>query len=328
MPRFQKKPPPLTKTGERLAAARDELASVQARITDLGRQRSEALLDDRDAEAKQLALQLDELAQTARGLEDKVRLLMEKQQQEEQELAAEELAKKIEHVEDIILERDRAGKEMARCIKMLDNSFRRMFKANRAIRAAWKWGNGEENALLLGDNDLANLIRFESYRIGARPALGGGKLPAADHDGPSLPGGKSPRLEWLGTPERIMPLVDHLKQVSEWASRTLRGQGALPPPVEARLQPAATETPSPMESTSPDQAAAEVTSAPAAQDNGDINYNNVKPPPATTLSRSGRTLGQLYQEQSRLAALDPNDESVERQYQLVLDEIRELMEAA
>jgi hypothetical protein len=309
-------------TATRLSAARDELVAVQARINDLGRQRAEALLDDRDAEAKQLAIQLDELTQTQRGLEDKARLLTERVQEEEQELAAAELAKKIEHVEDLILERDRAGKEMARCIKMVDNAFRRMFKANRAIRAAWSWGNGEQGALLIGDNDLANLIRYEAYRIGARPQLLGGQFPAADHDGPSLPFGRSPRLEWLGTPEKITPLVDMLKQVADYASRILRGQGALPP-VEAP-QPAASAEPWPLtESTTPP---AEVSAAP--QGSGDVNLNNVKPPPAGTLSKSGRTLGQLYQEQSRLAGLDPNDEKVEAAYQAVVAEIAELMEAA
>ena len=52
----------------------------------------------------------------------------------------------------------------------------------------------------------------------------------------AFPGGKSPRLEWVGTPEKIPPFVDTLKAGSAHASAIMRGDRAPTPPTAQQIE--------------------------------------------------------------------------------------------
>jgi hypothetical protein len=91
----------------------------------------------------------------------------------------------------------------------------KVFALNRAILAAWPWGNNL-GAVLLGDGMVVNALRNEIYRVSGRPPATGG-MPG-DPRGPSYPGGVAEDIMWAMMPERIKPIVEKFAAASASAS--------------------------------------------------------------------------------------------------------------
>src|SRR5262249_34679699 len=104
-------------------------------------------------------------------------------------------------------------------------------------RAAWPAGDSHTAALAanadgcaLSSAAIATLVKYELYRIGSRPFVGG-------HPGavgqPHFPGGACPRMEWAMTPEKIVPFATAVATASRTAVDAMRNRldplAALPP---------------------------------------------------------------------------------------------------
>ena len=202
-------------TSERLAQARSDLEAVEQRIRELETQRTAALLSDNDRDATALGLRIDEARQAARTITDKCALLHTAMEKEEADRREKERLARVEEVEGHIGVRDKAGAAAAAAIVALDKAFRGMFEANRKIRESWSWDAGQQAALQIGDGALVRMIEHELFRVGHRAMLFGGMDQFRPSEGPSLPGGRSPKLEWAQLPDRCQALVDELAQVSK-----------------------------------------------------------------------------------------------------------------
>jgi hypothetical protein len=84
------------------------------------------------------------------------------------------------------------------------------------------------------------LLQFEFYRVGARPFLGGRPGEIAEQN---FPGAAVPRNEWRGTPDKITPFADALRQASKFAVDMMRGKldplAAVPPVTATTDEPTA-----------------------------------------------------------------------------------------
>jgi hypothetical protein len=307
-------------TATTLAFASRALKVLEQEGAGLSAARDKALLDGASAtEISKLDKQIEVNRHAAATEKDRIRLLEGKLVSEQAEQQEREKQKKISQVLKDIAVRDAAGSEVADAIAMLDRGFRKMWTASRKIREAWPWDAGQQSALLIGDQALVQLVQYETFRVGSRPALGGGQFPV-NHDGPSLPGGKSPRLEWLQQPEKIPALTDQLKQVATWADAVMRTGQAPEPVVEV-------STPAPKISAE-DAAIDKIfqrpepdAPVPVSQQRG-VNPQNVHVD-ATAKSSSGRTIAQLWNELSRLSNMEQTPD-VERQHAALVAELAEV----
>jgi hypothetical protein len=223
----------------RLEIAQAALEDCKQKCAELEGKRREALLADNDAQAARLGTAIEEQRRLADVHRDKIALLEQEAAREARERQVRERRGLIERIEAKLAERDKAGAELVEAIKAADAAFIKMVDLGRDIGAAWPWPSHDMAPIMIGPGPIHGAIEAELYRLTARPFLGGGQ-PETKHAGLKFPGAKSPRLEWMGVPDRITPLADVLASASGLASSIMRdGRGSADKPVEpAAPQPA------------------------------------------------------------------------------------------
>ncbi|MFO1099738.1 MAG: hypothetical protein U1E81_16095 [Xanthobacteraceae bacterium] len=212
----------------RLDEALEASEAGKRKLAELHAARNKALLADNDVEALKLAADIDLRAQAVRGITDKIELLKAEAEKEAAERRARERAALIARIEAKLKQRDEVGAELGETIAKADALFRRLFDIAKEVRSAWPWQHYEIPPILLGEPAIVRAVECELYRVGARPALGGG---VDRQRPPSFPGGKSPAIELALQPGAIRPLVDVLREASQHAGeimKTGRASGVVP----------------------------------------------------------------------------------------------------
>jgi hypothetical protein len=228
----QSAPPSAT---DRLAAAEAAIQEGNARLAELSQRRNEALLRDRDSEAAALALEIQESQRLVQGHSDKVGLLRAEVEREANEKRVRESEVQNKQIDALFDSRDEDIAKLAALEKQRVTVWRRVLATNRKIAAAHSWEPADLSACMLTPLAFNTGLAHESYRLSHTPQLLGGQQESADA-GLSLPGSKSPRVEWALQPERIYPLVDVFHEAGEFGKRRLRGKGVV---VEAVQEQAA-----------------------------------------------------------------------------------------
>jgi hypothetical protein len=249
--------------GGALDRARVVLAETQAKLAALATERDTALLRGTDADVAKVDAAVEATEKLLRTHTDRVRLLEGEAEKEAAARRAKEHAALIGRVEGKLRERDQAVAELAGCAAAADAALVKVFALNRAILAAWPWGNNL-GAVLLGDRATLNALKNEIYRVSGRPPSTGG-MPG-DSRGPSYPGGQCERLEWIMMPEKTRPMTEKYTEARAAASvimRTGRNGPAPAPETNGAVHPAMNGN-SPTEqlapsSPSPSQAASKLT---------------------------------------------------------------------
>jgi hypothetical protein len=212
---------------DRLASTQAALAQATARIAELDEQRNASLLaSDDDTTAIKLGSEIDALHQAARAHSDKIKLLREEVAKEEQERRAQAKADLIEKIEKKIAQRDAAMEGVAAAVAQLTKASERAITLGREIIAAWTWVPHDLPPALLTPAAIMAAISHESFRVSYHARRFGG----ADADplvGHSLPGSRSPTWQLAEDPGRVRPMVDVVRDASEFAKQFLRtGKGS------------------------------------------------------------------------------------------------------
>jgi hypothetical protein len=210
---------------DRLQAAQAALAEVNARIAELDQQCNAALLEDRNADAIALAVQVTNLKVEARAHAKKIELLREKAEKEAAERRAAEKAALIEKIEKKIEQRDAAMTAVADAVKQLAKASERAIELGREIVSEWQWLPHDISPALLSPAAIMTAISHELFKVSHRPRFYGGR------DGPlagvSLPGSRAPTLQLAEDPARVRPMADVVREASEFARRFLHtGKGS------------------------------------------------------------------------------------------------------
>jgi hypothetical protein len=235
-----------------LTEASQELINLNARLSDAGARRDKLLqffgddkaLDAVEAEITVLKRQHERQAARVKLFEAEV----------EREQAEATLKRRKEHVERFqkkLADADKVADELQATIENADKLFRKIIQLREDARVSW-WGtSAHENALSVSPDGAAlsgiavkALLMHEIYRVGARPFVGGspGELKQVD-----LPGGQSPRHEWLGTPDKIEPFGARMRRASKAAIEVMKGKipGGEVPDTPSAPQPLGNSTPPP-----------------------------------------------------------------------------------
>jgi hypothetical protein len=293
---LRKQPAPQS-AADRLAAAEAAIQEGNARLAELSQRRNEALLRDRDNEAAALALEIQESQRLVQGHSDKVVLLRAEVEREANEKWVRESEAQNKQIDALFDSRDEDIAKLAACKKQEAAIWRRVLDTNRKIVAAHSWEPADLSACMLTPLAFNTGLAHESYRLSHTPQLLGGQQESANA-GLSLPGAKSPRVEWALQPERIHPLVDVFHAAGEFGKRRLRGKGVV---VEAVQEQAAVVTsPGQHDFTSAGREVDPGEGAPAGGDAPVANGQGESPP----RSESDRKLGALLRKLDEFGA-DP-----------------------
>jgi hypothetical protein len=214
-----------------LARAKVVLAETQNKLAALALERNTALLRGTDADVAKVDAEVEATEKLLRTHSDRVKLLEVEAEKEEAARRAKEHAALIGRVEAKLAERDRAIAELAGCAAAADAALLKVFALNRAILAAWPWGNGDLGAVMLGDPAVLGALSNEIFRVAGRPPATGG-MPG-DPRGPSYPGGRPERLEWIMLPAKsARPLIEKFAEAAAAAVQIMRsGRVADAPPM-------------------------------------------------------------------------------------------------
>ena len=211
---------------KRLELAQAAIDEATRKLGELNAQRNQCLLKDSNAEAIRLQIQIDALNQEVRAHRDKIELLKAEVEREANEKRVREREGQIKAIESKIAERDKAMEEVATAIKQLAVASERAITVSREIVGAWVWAPHDLPAALLTPPSILTAISHESFRCSYHPRRYGGMDtdPLAGH---MLPGSRCPRLEWMEQPERTRPMVDVVRDASEFAKTFMRtGKGS------------------------------------------------------------------------------------------------------
>jgi len=205
-----------------LEQARATLKQIEGSIAEVtGKRRARLLAGDDASAIAELDQHIEKLKHAAQTERDRTALL----EAEVERLAGERRAREhqtlIERNERKFGERDAAGAKLATAIAEVDRAFRECVAIGRSLDAAWPWPSHDRPAVMVTPGSLLLALSHELYRIGSRPQLFGGQdtIDAGLH----LPGAKSPRIEWIGQPEKVPSLVAVLADATRYASEIMRG---------------------------------------------------------------------------------------------------------
>jgi hypothetical protein len=205
----------------RLEAAQAGLDDTHRKLAELNTRRNECLLKDNDAEAAELAAEIEKLARLVAGHRDKIALLKQAAAEQEQARKVKEKAALIERIEkNLLADRDAAGAELSDAIQKADAAFRKMVDAGQAIMAAWPWQPHDTHAVLLTPTSVVQVTAHELYKIGARPRRYGGMDKPGD--GLDFPGGRCPDIRLANLQEEIKSLPAVCAEASALASSIMR----------------------------------------------------------------------------------------------------------
>jgi hypothetical protein len=216
--------------GSALQHAQSALQETAEQLKALTARRREVLLAGTDDEVAAVDAEIEAAQRQQRTLTDRVSVLLEQAEQEAAARRAKEHEALIGRVEGKLSERDRAVAKLAGLVAAADAALVEVFALNRAILAAWPWGNNL-GAVLLGDGMVVNALRNEIYRVSGRPPSTGG-MPG-DPRGPSYPGGVAEDIMWAMMPERIKPIVEKFAEASAAASVIMKTGRNSPAPASA-----------------------------------------------------------------------------------------------
>jgi hypothetical protein len=221
------------------------LADTDRQIEDGRRRRADELRGAADESTlDRLDVEIRRLETLAGRHQERIALLEKAAGEAEKERRVREKASLIQRVEKKVCdERQAAAIEIRDGIAKADAGLRKLIAIARDAQAAWPWQGHELAPCLLSPSAIVTAVTHELYKQGARPRLFGGldtKFDAGIH----FPGGKSPRLELAGIPDRIPSLVDVIAEASALASNIMRGKAAAPPatPMAAPADPPSPST--------------------------------------------------------------------------------------
>lgn len=218
--------------GNAVAAAQEALGETAEQLKALTARRREVLLAGTDDEVAAVDAEIEAAQRQQRIRSDRVSVLIEAAEQEAAARRAKEHAVLIGRVEAKLAERERAVAKLADLVTAADAALLEVFAHNRQILAAWPWGNGDLGAVLLGDPAVLGALSNEIFRVAGRPPATGG-MPG-NPKGPSYPGGRPERLEWIALPEKSSePMVAKFESASRAAIAILRTGRNAPAPAPA-----------------------------------------------------------------------------------------------
>ena len=241
---------------KKLAAAQSALAEIEQKLSELAAKREARLLA---GDAAGAITRIDDEIATLRRAEqterDRITLLNKEAEHQEKLAIARRRAGMIDRVEKKLAAADALADELQAAIGQCDALLRKIVKARSELLPVMQLGDAHVNAAVLNPDGCAlapgaivALLKFEIYRQGARPFVGG--TPGAVVE-PSYPGGQSPKLEWSLQPDRITPLAKTLRNASAFTVSLLRGESApivleLPPEPEPSVTPEQEQAPAPV----------------------------------------------------------------------------------
>ena len=213
----------------RLDATRTALADTAKQIADLDAERNAALIDDDDALAAELLGKIEAAHALERGYADKIKLLEREVKDAKQAGIVKERAAFLRRFEKLLcVEADGLAAEIQDDLGALHLKVRKLIEKREAARAAYavhssgaRSGAQAFDGAALSAEAVTTLFSFELYRISADPLQGGRP---GERRRPALPGAKSPRLDLILTPEKIVPFATALKRASEFAVKTLKAE--------------------------------------------------------------------------------------------------------
>lgn len=227
MPQFRAKAATL------LIDARAAHITSTERIAVLEAERQQKLLADDDAALDALDAELETVRKAARRQAERIKLL-EGQAEREEAVALEARRENLlDRVEKILNDADTTADELQKTLARADRLFRKVIKLRQEAAVALPLtGDPDVGAVAvnwqgwaLSAGAVLVLLKFELYRIGARPVQTGG-APAGYGTEVSFPGGLSPRIDLQLQPEKIKPLADALREASAFAIQQMRDQFA------------------------------------------------------------------------------------------------------
>ena len=227
-----------------LEDTRGLLAETKRQIEDLRRRRADELRGvANEAELDKLDAEIKRLETLASRHNERSALLEAAAVQAETERRVREKEGLIRRIEKKARdERQVAAEEIRDGIARADAGLRKLLELSRDVQAAWPWQAHELAPCLLSPSAILAAISHELYRQGARPRLFGGMDTKFD-DGINFPGGKSPRLELAGLPDRIQPLDVVMAEAGELASKILRSGKSTAAPIAAPVNGTTETTP-------------------------------------------------------------------------------------
>jgi hypothetical protein len=217
--------------------ARAALAKTNDRIAELTRRRLDLLLADDNRSLDALDAELDTLKKTAARGTDRILALEAEVRRAEAEAVAKRRVDLTARFEKTLSDADAEADLLQEDLVRVEARFRKIIALRETARAAWPVGASSTNAsagtpegAALSGAAVAALLKYELFRIGTRPFLGG--HPGARGE-VSFPGGACPQIQWAMTPEKITPLAEALRRASAFAVDMMRGKldpiAALPP---------------------------------------------------------------------------------------------------
>jgi hypothetical protein len=221
-----------------LDRARSTLAEINARSAEATAKRKARLLaGDSAISIGKLDAEITDLQRAAGTEVDRIRLLEVEAQREEAETVAKRRSALTERFAAKLAEADALADALQADLARVEKTFRQIIKLRETARAAWPIGDSHHNAVAetpegaaMSGGAVAALLKYELYRIGARPFLGG--HPGARGE-VAFPGGACPDLRWQMAPEKIVPFGTALRNASRFAVDAMRGKldplVALPP---------------------------------------------------------------------------------------------------
>jgi hypothetical protein len=219
----------MAKISAKLEAARSTLADINAKAAEATAKRKARLIaGDPAAAIGKLDTEIAELQHAAQTEADRIRLLESEAAREEAEAAAKRRAALTDRFAGKLAEADTLAEQLQTDIAKVEKTFRAIIALREEARAAWPAGDSHTAAIAgtpegcaMSGPAVATLLKYELYRIGARP-YAGGQQGARTEVG--FPGSTSPRLDWLMTPEKITPFATALRNASRVAVEMMRGR--------------------------------------------------------------------------------------------------------
>jgi hypothetical protein len=292
--------------GNAVQSAQAALQEIGAQIGALVASRREALLHGSDEAVQKIDAELEQAQRLQKTRADRLAVLGEEAEKQEAARRVREKSDLIERVEKKIAARSAAVEKLAACVAAADAALLEVFAHNRAILAAWPWGNGDRGAVMLGDPAVLGALSNEIFRVAGRPASTGG-MPG-NPKGPSYPGGRPERLEWIALPEKSSePMIAKFEAASRAAIAIMKtGRNHAPTEINGAV---ASRQPAPADAGSND--------APGAPASGLVAGQINAPIPDSDEGRA--VLRKLLQRQAELAEQD--GEEAEAAYRAVGQQI-------
>jgi hypothetical protein len=211
-----------------LAEARAALATIETELSALKAQREAFLLTTNDGALDRLENQIATLRRHAERAADRIHLLEDAAQGQAAERRAKEQRGVIERVERKLNESNEAAAELQNFVALAEKAFRKIIALRSECAAEYPFSTNDQVALAFTAQTIHALLTHELARVGSKPFVGGADGAMVQV---SFPGARAPDHALAAQPEAIKPLVDAIREASEFASRLMRG-GVIAPAVE------------------------------------------------------------------------------------------------